>query len=184
MRLFIAVPLPLDLCLRAAALLPAAQPGLTLVRPDLMHVTLAFLGWITDERLPDAVAASVATATGQRPFELSFDRPGRFPPSGRPRVAWLGAGSGASELAVLAAAVTGALRERGLRFDDRPFAPHLTLARVRERVAPDDARAIASAIDSLAVPLLRCRVDRIAVVESVLSSKGPRYAERASAGLG
>ena len=183
MRLFIAVPLPPDLCARAAALLPAT-PGLTLVRPDLMHVTLAFLGPTPDLGLAAAVAANAAAAVGRTPFDLSFDRAGRFPASGRPRVVWLGAGSGALELTERAGAVARALRERGLPFDDRPFTPHLTVARVRERVGPDDARAVASAVDRLEVPALRARVDRIAVIESVLRSKGPRYRERSSAVLG
>ena len=46
MRLFIAVPLPQELTDRAAALLPAALPALKRAAPELMHITLAFLGWM------------------------------------------------------------------------------------------------------------------------------------------
>src|SRR5260221_14159282 len=107
MRLFIAVPLPKEIADRAAACLPPALPALKPVRPALLHVTLAFLGWVADERLADAAAAARAAATGKAPFELSFDHAGRFPATGRPRTIWLGAGVGADELARLAPAGAG-----------------------------------------------------------------------------
>ena len=85
MRLFIAVPLPTELTDRAAALLPPALPALKPVRPELMHITLAFLGWTADDRLPDVIAAARAAATAHRRFDLAIAGAGRFPASGRPR---------------------------------------------------------------------------------------------------
>ncbi len=178
MRLFIAVLLPPELTDRAAALLPAALPALKRVRPELMHVTLAFLGWTPDEQLEAVGAAARAAAAGHGPFDLDFSGAGRFPAGGRLRVVWLGIGEGAQALAGLAASVAAELRGRDLKFDDRAFAPHLTLARVREEASGPEARTVAAAVDGLAVPELRTRVDRIGVVESVLSPKGPRYSAR------
>ena len=183
MRLFIAVPLPTELTDRAAALLPAALPGLTRVRPELMHITLAFLGWTPDEQLDAVIEAARAATAGHRGFDLAFAGAGRFPASGRPRVVWLGVGEGAEPLAGLAASVTAALRERGLQFDDRPFAPHLTLARVRTDATGPEARTVADRVADLAIPELCTPVDRIAVVESVLSPTGPRYTARADLAL-
>src|SRR5437016_2471866 len=184
MRLFVAVPLPSELTARAAALLPAALPATRPVRAELMHITLAFLGWTPDEQLDSVVAAARAAATGQAAFDLSFAGAGRFPASGRPRVVWLGIGEGHDALATLAARVTGELLTRGLKFDDRPFAPHLALARVRDEATGPEARTVTAAVEALEVPALRTRVDRIAVVESVLSPKGPRYTARAELPLG
>src|SRR5258708_6142172 len=184
MRLFIAVPLPTELTDRAAALLPAALPGLKRVRPELMHVTLAFLGWTPDDRLDTVVAASRVAARAQSAFELVFAGAGRFPDRGRPRVVWLGIGAGKPELATLADAVAHELRRRDLRFDDRPFAPHLTLARVRQEASGPGGRTVAAAVDALVVPALGTPVARIAIVESVLSPKGPRYTARAELPLG
>src|SRR5205085_7772809 len=99
-------------------------------------------------------------------------------------VAWLGVGDGAGPLGELAASVGAELRRRDLRFEDRPFSPHLTLARVREDASGPEARTVAAALEALAVPDLRTRVDRIAVVESRLSPKGPQYAARAELPLG
>jgi|SRR5437762_7041994 len=183
MRLFVAVPLLPELADRAAALLPEALPGLKRVRPELMHVTLAFLGWTPDDRLPAVVEAARAAAVGQPAFDLTFGRPGRFPASGRPRVVWLSVADGGPALEAIAAQVSGELRARELRFDDRPFTPHLTLARVAPDASAAEARAVGAAIERLPDLELRTRVDRIAVVQSILSRNGPRYTERAAAAL-
>jgi 2'-5' RNA ligase len=182
-RLFIAVPLPPELANRAAALVPPALPALKRVRPELMHITLAFLGWTPDEQLPTVIEATMAAAAGQHPFELSFAGAGRFPPSGRPRVVWLGVGDGKTALETIAGRVVDELRAHQLRFDDRPFAPHLTLARVHADASGAEARTVGAAVDELAVPDLRTRVEQLAVVQSVLSPKGPRYTTRAAAPL-
>lgn len=183
MRLFIAVPLPKELTDRAAALLPPGLPAMRPLRSELMHVTLAFLGWVRDEQLDQVVAAAVAAARGQQRFDLVFAGAGRFPEKGRPRVVWLGIAAGREPLAALAGRVADELRRRKLTFDDRPFTPHLTLARVPADATGPEGRTIAAAADALPVPDLRTRVDRIAVVESVLSRQGPRYTVRADAPL-
>jgi len=183
-RLFVAVHLPTELTDRAAALLPLALPAVKRVRPELMHLTLAFLGWTPDERLDAVCDAARAAVAGHRAFDLSLSGAGRFPASGRPRVVWLGIGEGAGALAGLAESVTAQLRGRELSFDDRPFAPHLTLARVRDDASGAEARTVAAAVDALVVPELRARIGAIAVVESVLSPKGPRYTDRLAVPLG
>lgn len=181
MRLFIAVRLPKELTDRAAALLPPALPAIRPVRPELLHVTLAFLGWTADEHLDRVIAAAVAAAQGQPPFDLVFAGAGRFPEKGKPRVVWLRVAGGREPLAALAGRVADELRRRAITFDDRPFVPHLTLARVQADASGPEGRTIAAAVDALAVPELRTRVDRVAVVESVLSRQGPRYTARAEA---
>ena len=183
MRLFIAVPLPKTIADRAAACLTGALPALRPVRPELMHITLAFLGQVADDRLEVAAAAARAAAAGCGPFDLTVDHAGRFPQAGRPRAVWLGVGAGKDQLERLALAVGRELRERGFGLEDRPFAPHLTLARVRPGANGPEWRTVAAAVNALTVPQLPVRVDRIAVVESRLSSTGPRYVTRADVPL-
>jgi 2'-5' RNA ligase len=179
-RLFIAVPLPQQIADRAAACLPPALPALKPVRPDLLHITLAFLGFVADDRLAAATEAATAAVVDSRPFELSFDRAGRFPTGGhRPRAIWLGVGAGQEDLGRLAANARRELTARAFVLEDRPFSPHLTLARVRLEASGPESRTIAAAVDALTVPELRLHVDRIALVESQLSPKGPRYTTRA-----
>ena len=183
MRLFLAIPLPADVAARAFEILPTALPALRRVKPENLHVTLAFLGQTPDERLVD-VAATAADAAGLvSEFTLSFDRAGRFPERGRPRVVWLGIADGEASVVALGAGVYAGLRSRNLHFDDRPLAPHLTLARVAEDASSAEAKTVGAALDELAVPGVRFEVREIAVVQSVLSPKGPRYTTLAAAPL-
>ncbi len=144
-----------------------------------MHITLAFLGQVADERLGPAIEAAGAAVRGRAAFEVSLDHAGRFPPAGRPRAVWLGIGTGLDELTSLAADVARELRQRAFALQDRPFSPHVTLARVRPDTTGPASRTIATAIETLSVPELRLTVDRIAVVETRLSSGGPQYTARA-----
>jgi 2'-5' RNA ligase len=182
-RLFIAIPLPHDLALRAADLLPSSLRALRRVKPENLHVTLAFLGQTPDEKLGDVVEAAREGAAGVSGFSLAFDRAGRFPERGRPRVVWLGMSEGADSVLELGARVDAGLRNRGLRFDDRPLAPHLTLARVPDDATLAEAKTVATALGSIEVGRLHLPVAEIAVVQSVLSPNGPRYTALATVPL-
>jgi 2'-5' RNA ligase len=182
-RLFLAIPLPPDLAARASQILPTSLPALRRVKAENLHVTLAFLGQTPDERLDDVAAAAREAAARVSAFALSFDRAGRFPERGRPRVVWLGIAGGEASVAELGAGVYAALRTRRLSFDDRPLAPHLTLARVVEDASSAEAKTVGAALEGLAIEELRFEVNDITVVQSVLSPKGPRYTARATVPL-
>src|SRR2546430_2081068 len=96
-------------------------------------------------------------------FDLTFEGAGRFPERGRPRVVWLGISEGGPSVLQLGAGVSTGLRTRGLRFDDRPLSPHLTLARVPDDASSAEAKTIAAAVESLAAPRLEFRVAQILV---------------------
>lgn len=148
-----------------------------------MHVTLAFLGQTTDERLVDVTAAAKEAAGGITAFDIELDRPGRFPPSGRPKVVWLGMGAGAPSLLALGERVRAELRRSEIAFDAKPFRAHVTLARVRDDASLVDARTIAAAVEAMRIPHLRFPADAVVVFESVLSPRGPKYTARGIAPL-
>lgn len=148
-----------------------------------MHVTLAFLGQTSDERLGDVTAAVEAAASNVTAFDIEIDHPGRFPPTGKPRVVWLGIGAGAPAVLALGERVRAELARRDITFDRKPLRAHVTLARAREDVTLVDARAIAAAVEAMRIPHLRFRADSAVLFESVLSPRGPRYTPRSSASL-
>jgi len=112
-----------------AALAPLAKRvageggGRPVPAPNL-HLTLAFLG----EVAPDRVEAAKSAASGIRGerFELVLDRVGAFRRAG---VGWAGPAQAPRALLDLQSALDSALRAAGFKLEDRPFAPHLTLAR-------------------------------------------------------
>ena len=183
MRLFVALPLPPEIATAVAALTPAL-PGLRPVKPELLHVTLAFVGHVAEELLDSVVAATRAAAASQTPFPVSLAASGRFPEGGKPHVIWLGMTDGAAESAALAGAVRRELASRSVPFDDKPFRPHVTLARVKDDVDRADARAIASAAEKLEFAPLRWTARVVIPFQGVLSPKGPRYTPRATVRLG
>ena len=137
MRLFAAI----DLSDEARAAIAAEQAaivsslgdsarGLKVVRPEHMHLTLAFAGDVTD-----AVGAAIVESMGleivQAPFELAFGGVGTFPPRGAPRILWLGVIAGADAVITLHASVARRFEAAGAHLDRRPLQPHLTLARWR-----------------------------------------------------
>ena len=148
-RLFIAVPVADEVRESVAGLMrqladaPIEQraPGQPRwVDVGGLHLTLRFLGATPNERAPD-VAQAVAAAAGQvEPFRIELGGGGAFPSPSRPRVLWIGVAAGEPELAGLAGHVNDELGTRGWLRDDRPFNPHLTLART-DGVPGSEARA-------------------------------------------
>jgi 2'-5' RNA ligase len=153
------------------------------VKPELMHATLAFLGQTPEERLAEVTAAIEAAASGVTAFDIEIDHAGRFPPTGKPRVVWLGIGAGAPAMLALGDRVRSEFTRRAIAFDRKPLRAHVTLARVREDVSLVDARSIAAATEAMRIPHLRFRADAAVLFESVLSPRGPRYTPRSSASL-
>ena len=89
-----------------------------------LHLTLAFLGEVEAARL--ALLPEIAAGIEAGAFSLRFDRVGSFP---RARVSWAGCAKAPAELVHLQSALARELAARGFALEERPFAPHLTLAR-------------------------------------------------------
>ncbi len=130
-RAFVALELGAALREQLAAEIARLRPRLTsarFVRPEGIHLTLRFLGQMT----PAARATleePLAEAAGQCPRTEAHVRGlGTFPARGRVRVLWLGI-EVPSAVVALQQACERAARAAGFAAEDRPFRPHLTLAR-------------------------------------------------------
>jgi 2'-5' RNA ligase len=139
-RLFAAVPLPPDLCAHLAAAQNAfAQqlPGNVVrwVRPEGIHLTLKFYGDVRGERAADFHAglerAARLAGAGAAGTPLTLQGLGVFPNPSRPQVVWVGLEGDLGPLKRLQRAVEEEAEGLGYPPDGRPFAPHLTLGRVR-----------------------------------------------------
>jgi 2'-5' RNA ligase len=114
-----------------------------LTRAETLHVTVAFLGDVPEERQPD-VEAAMAHAVGavEPPGPVRLAGGGRFG-RGKFTVLWVGVHG---DLRPLARAVRRDLKRARLPYDDRPWKPHLTLARPGDRLGPDDLAADRAAL--------------------------------------
>lgn len=133
MRLFVAVvpPRPVVLELRAAlTTLPHDNPRLRWCRPETWHVTLAFFGEVADDALDDLKERLGRAAARNTPMELALAGGGHF----AGRTLWTGVQGERDRLGRLAESVNSVARRCHIKVDERPFRPHLTLARVRDSV--------------------------------------------------
>lgn len=141
LRLFVALWLPEALAkaaLSRLALLRRDGRGVRWVRPDQLHLTLKFLGETPAAFLPEIERALAGVAAASTSFALGLEAGGVFPPSGPPRVVWIGV-SPAAKLVELAARVEQALQPLGFDPETRPFRPHLTLGRAEPGAVFDRA---------------------------------------------
>ena len=167
-------PTRVALATACAALMPHVR-GLPVawVPPENFHITLKFLGAIEEARVAAVVEALQVAIAGHRAFTLEIRGLGAFPSPTRPRVLWAGVDEGRAALARLGAAVEDGMAGLGFEREERPFAPHVTLARVREpRRAPALAGALAEAATQ---PFGKPGIDHVALMRSHLSPRGARY---------
>jgi 2'-5' RNA ligase len=133
MRLFTGLDLPGDVVANLEGLLRRLKPTARIhwSPPANLHVTTKFIGEWPEARLEELKAA-LAGLPGRDAIAVRIRRVGFFPNPHSPRVFWCGIEApGLGELAADTDAATGAL---GIERENRPYSPHLTLARIKERV--------------------------------------------------
>jgi RNA 2',3'-cyclic 3'-phosphodiesterase len=101
-------------------------PNARWARPESLHVTLKFIGEASDTRVQE-IKTALSTVKAA-PFEIKFQDVGFFPNPKAPRVFWIGMSAGEA-LPRLAATVEAALSKLGIAAEDKPYRPHITLAR-------------------------------------------------------
>jgi RNA 2',3'-cyclic 3'-phosphodiesterase len=150
--------------------IPPLDPGVAWPRPPERHLTLAFLGAIDDGGARAAQRAIERVASRWAPFAITFRGAGAFPDPARPRVGWVGVGEGTAELVGLAGALRRALEEEGLPTASRPFAPHVTVLRVRSREDAEAVRRLLAEVGARSVGA--ARVDAMVLIASRLGPGG------------
>ncbi len=180
LRLFVACELPGEareaLATVQRLLQEQGAEGLRWVRPEGIHLTLKFLGPVPARRL-EAIERALARAVSE-PFRLSvrLGRLGSFGGSTGLRVVWVGLEGDVEALARLAAQVEGAMESMGFERERRPFAAHLTLARVKDEASPQDRRRLFDLVRALELPPLPgATLDALSLMQSTLEPGGARY---------
>lgn len=172
-RIFIAVEL--DPALHRAVIelqrhLETAGAKIRWNKPGQLHFTLRFLGEITPAQLALVKIATREAVGDTTPFIITLRHLGAFPSFHRPQVVWAGVEEGAAELQALAAGLEAQLTHHRFPPEERPFKPHLTLARIRDvRQWGDVVRALGQFRDA---SVGSQRVEAVSVMESQLTLQG------------
>jgi 2'-5' RNA ligase len=140
-----------------------------------IHLTIKFLGNVSMTNL-EMLKKAIHTEAGQHAaFEMSVGRFGAFPSLQRPRVLWVGVEASKS-LQLTQLGIENVTSRLGYPREDRPFSPHLTLARVSRNASPQDIKAISQAISNYEVGFLGAfRVEEIHLYRSDLMRGGAVY---------
>ncbi len=176
-RTFLAVDLSAEMTDNASELadrLKSADADVKWVQQETLHLTLKFLGDISDQEIA-WVCQKVRGVCDQRsPFALSCVGAGAFPNDESPRTLWLGVEEGKEALESLQAELDEALVEGRFPRETRRFHPHVTLGRVK-RGGPELAVLSQLVQDNKAYDAGSRQVDSVVVYASDLERGGPIY---------
>lgn len=179
MRLFVALEIPSAVRENLAAFIDSLreiskEPLWS--RPGNLHVTLKFLGEVEEARV-GAIRNALKEMRGYQAVTLNFRGLGFFPNKKHPRVFWAGIEASAN-LKILAADIDGAMEKYGIPREQRPFSPHLTLARFE---SPGLSQALRKAIaENMERDFGSLRTKEFRLIQSKLKPSGAQYTTLAS----
>ena len=142
------------------------------VKPENIHLTLAFLGDVDIARIRPLEAAMDQNLQGLEKFSLTFAGTGTFGRPRQPRVIWAGIND-SPPLTELQRKTNDALQDAGIDFDTKPFSPHLTIGRVK---SPRHVAALLDELEKEKTPGFgRVEISEVLLFKSVLKPGGAEY---------
>ncbi len=154
-------------------------PTVRWVDPVGIHLTLAFLGELDDAQLAEVIQVAEAVAGRMPAFSYRLSHLGIFGPPRQPRVIWLGIDEPSGALRLLQRTLQQELLRHNFELDDKPFSPHLTLARVKNPLPPVEQRQLQAMLDKPHQQKVASThsypVTNIEVLKSELSREGAYY---------
>ncbi len=178
LRTFLAIDLPASLQSAIEQNIQIAKrkfSGISWSKTENLHINLKFLGETTESQIDQIRQVVEQAVSNIAPFVIELKGFGVFPDNRLPRVLWIGIDGALDDLATLAERVGCAVVPLGFPQEDRPFQPHLTVARVKK-----DHREVGRALGTLGVftdPFLcgQLPVERVTLYKSDLRPSGAVY---------
>jgi 2'-5' RNA ligase len=181
-RSFIAIDLPesLNVSLERASLqLQDLLGGLPVrwVPVQNIHLTLKFLGDVSEKNIPMIQAIVQNEAHSHNIFEISVGGFGVFPNAARPRVLWVGV-EAPDELLNLQRRLDVETARLGYAPDQRVFSPHLTFGRVSRNASPKQVRKVSNLLRNYKIGFLgAARIQTVTLFRSDLGPDGAVYSK-------
>lgn len=176
MRLFTGLDLPPEVVANLDQLIGRLRPAARIQwsPPQNLHITTKFIGEWPEERL-DELKTALTAVTAPQSIAVHIHKVGFFPNPHAPRVFWCGID--APGLEDVAAATDRATAALGIASEKRAFSPHLTLARIKDRVNLQPLRQLIAGFPSL--DFGQFTADRFFLYHSRLSPSGSVYTKLA-----
>jgi len=177
-RIFIAINLPKEIK-RELEKYQSKWPELPIrwTKAENLHITLAFLGYISDEELVEVLRITKEVAQRHQPFSITINKILYGPPKKMPpRMVWA-EGEKSEELGKLQKDIENSIFSSQIKIttekENKPYAPHITLGRIKQwefrQIEPDEKPEINEDVS------LVFDVNSIEVMESQLKRGGSEY---------
>ena len=138
--------------------------------PDNIHLTLCFLGNISDQDIPH-ISQTLENCITSKYFKIKIESTGVFPSVNFPIILWIGIGKGADELTLLQKEIERSVRKFNKISRKEKFKPHITIARIRRSRRKIDVLPFLNTVYSP----IELDINSICLYESILLPKGARY---------
>ncbi len=148
-----------------------------------MHLTLKFLGEVASSHMDFIKSMLNQIAETHTGFDLQIGSIGSFPNLKRPRVIWVGIYAPAG-LTPLQKSIEERTVRLGYKKEERPFSPHLTLGRVRQKLTGQEIQKISNTLSTIQLGKIgTARVNSLHLYQSDLNSEGSIYTKLFSTSL-
>ena len=140
------------------------------IPPENIHLTLSFLGNISDKDIPNIVQ-SLENCITSKYFKIKIESTGVFPSANFPKILWIGIGKGADDLTSLQQDIEISVRKFKGIYRREKFMPHITIARIRRSRRKIDVLPFLNTVYSPT----ELDVNSICLYESKLFPEGAQY---------
>jgi len=184
LRAFIALPIPDWLKQeigRVQAELRSGGARIGYVQAENIHLTLKFLGDTPRSRIPAIAGKMSLAASGIGPFHLHALGGGAFPGVGKARVLWVGLGGEIHRVMSFQSSLETHLSDAGIARETRPFRVHLTVARIRHPLPPENVVAMIGRFGQVASKPFT--IDEVVLYQSELHRSKAVYSRLETVGL-
>lgn len=176
MRTFIAIDLSPEIKDQLEGLvtsLKSSARNIKWVARENYHLTLKFLGEISEQQVEQVKSVLDEVARNHSQFNLMIKGTGSFPPGqSRLRVIWVGVAE-ARELLGLQRDIEESLYQKNFPREERPFSPHLTIGRAK---VPENQEKLRKELEKFSQKEFgSMKVKEITFFQSILHPQGPEY---------
>ena len=147
-----------------------------------LHVTLQFLGDVTDDVLGKVCDIAAEVAASVEPFDFDIRGLLAVPSHGQLRMVWAGIRDGSGRMKQLAESLADGLAGLPVRQEERDFRPHITLGRIKHSANPARFRQVVAELADTDFGLQHA--DELTAYTSQLTPTGPIYTPLTRAPLG
>jgi len=179
-RVFIAIELPealkKELHELESQLKRSSPPVVRWVDPNSIHITLKFLGEVSEDSIDEIMLAMEESVQGMFPFKLDVREIGAFPNLNRVQVIWVGVSGEINKVIEIQKQIESNTEQLGFPRESREFTPHLTLGRIRNEATANDRQRLGKLLSGTTFRAIHnIEVNGINLMRSQLTPNGAIY---------